>query len=704
MFKATTIILLTVLISLSASGDESRYTDESRYYTIDIMGKRIGYSDYFLCQMGSDVRVASETFISVKMLGQPYDITYQALGIYSLQMKPKRYAVTLAQAGMVTEIYCEFSEKQVKIRLTVGDSTTTKTAQIGDFVLEGNLMDTWNLMFRSMGEITGTRRLQVFSPILGDTTEIEVKLLNVELLPSTEGEEYCNVYKVIFTKLAEEMKLWVTKSDKTMLKMEVPEQQAVIQISRPEDLGEIEEFEALSRVFALSNVLIPNWKDLTYMKTRIKVEAAGELFPFNKLQSDFQKFDGVRHDSIAEGIIETRRYEYQKQNPPPFPMEKVNVDEAFLKPEFNIESDIPDIVAKAQELTIDAADSWNAVHKIATWVFQNIEYKITGGSAKQALVTGEGDCGPHTMLTIALCRAAGIPARIIGGVLYSSVLQGSFGQHYWTEVWMDEDGWIPLDSTTGEIGTLSPAHITLWYVGGVKSLEAEVLEYEPKPKEDDTEPIATSNISWAPGDYRKYTLVKKGEKIGEQSAKVERQLVYESQDALEISETLTLSLPGIKADLQAILIITLNGKPLKWTVEANVNSALQKLDCTFELEQIINHLELAGQKIDRKVSVPEHILLGGNNWISNWSLMTQTLPLEVGKTVKIAMYTPSAMQSMSVTFECKDIQPIKIDGESIECLAVNVIPIGETFYLNRQGEIVRIIDERQNLVIDMLVE
>ena len=486
---AIIIILFTGLICLPS------VSDESRYYTIDMMGKRIGYADYFLYGTKSDVKVVSETFIKVKMLGQPYDITYQALGIYSPQMTPIRYAVTLAQGGMVTEVYCEFSENQVKVKRTMAGSTTTKTSNVGDFMVEGNLMDTWNLMFRSMGEITVTRKFQLFLPLLSDVTEIEVEPMNVELLPSLEGEEYCNVYKVTFTKLNQEMKMWVSQSDKTVLKMEVPEQQAIIQIARPEDLGKIEDFEALSKAFAIANVLIPNWKDLTSMKIRIKVESIGELFSFDELQSDFQKFEGVKEGNIAEGIIETKRYEYKKQNPPPFPIEKINVDAEFLQSGFRVESDDPDIIAKAKELTADATNSWNAVHKIATWVFQNIKYKITGGSAKQALVTKEGDCGPHTILTIALCRAVGIPARMIGGVLYSSTLGGSFGQHYWTEVWMGEDGWIPLDSTSGEIGNLSPAHITLWHAGAVKSLEAEVftsftddfvlrLEYAPKLKAD----------------------------------------------------------------------------------------------------------------------------------------------------------------------------------------------------------------------------
>jgi len=73
-------IVLTGLICFPAAGDESGY------YTIDIMGKRIGYADYFVHESESRVYVASQTFMKVKMLGQPYDVTYQAIGTYSSQI------------------------------------------------------------------------------------------------------------------------------------------------------------------------------------------------------------------------------------------------------------------------------------------------------------------------------------------------------------------------------------------------------------------------------------------------------------------------------------------------------------------------------------------------------------------------------------------------------------------------------------------
>lgn len=59
-----------------------------------------------------------------------------------------------------------------------------------------------------------------------------------------------------------------------------------------------------------------------------------------------------------------------------------------------------------------------------------------------ALETGWYDCQLGSALFIALCRARGIPARLVGGhVLYRPAPTN----HYWAEVWFEESGWTPFD-------------------------------------------------------------------------------------------------------------------------------------------------------------------------------------------------------------------------------------------------------------------
>lgn len=52
------------------------------------------------------------------------------------------------------------------------------------------------------------------------------------------------------------------------------------------------------------------------------------------------------------------------------------------------------------------------------------------------------DCLVGSALIVALCRAQGIPARMVSGYTLNPVLPTT---HTWVEVWIDEKGWAPFD-------------------------------------------------------------------------------------------------------------------------------------------------------------------------------------------------------------------------------------------------------------------
>jgi hypothetical protein len=52
------------------------------------------------------------------------------------------------------------------------------------------------------------------------------------------------------------------------------------------------------------------------------------------------------------------------------------------------------------------------------------------------------DCQLGSSLFIALCRARGIPSRLVSGDMLYDVAPGP---HYWAEIWQDGMGWLPFD-------------------------------------------------------------------------------------------------------------------------------------------------------------------------------------------------------------------------------------------------------------------
>jgi hypothetical protein len=70
-----------------------------------------------------------------------------------------------------------------------------------------------------------------------------------------------------------------------------------------------------------------------------------------------------------------------------------------------------------------------------------------------------GDCRHHALLTAALCRAAGLPARTAIGLLYVYNGGPKLGFHMWAEVCVDGQ-WLGLDSTLGK-GGVSATHVKI---------------------------------------------------------------------------------------------------------------------------------------------------------------------------------------------------------------------------------------------------
>lgn len=148
-----------------------------------------------------------------------------------------------------------------------------------------------------------------------------------------------------------------------------------------------------------------------------------------------------------------------------------------------IESDDPGIVSLARKLTAGSKNSWDAATRLSKWVAENIVGELPGGvSAVNTLKTRGAECGGHSRLLAALCRAAGIPARMSVGCMYVNYYGGSFGQHAWTEVYMGDAGWIPVDATIREIDYSDAGHIRLGKAATFRPEKMEILDYETETR------------------------------------------------------------------------------------------------------------------------------------------------------------------------------------------------------------------------------
>jgi len=122
----------------------------------------------------------------------------------------------------------------------------------------------------------------------------------------------------------------------------------------------------------------------------------------------------------------------------------------WLAPERWIESTAAPIAELAA--TLRRADDTQTARAVYDWVAANLEYAgylPDDLGALSALTDRRGDCTEYATLAVALCRANGIPARMMGGyVCDHDVAPRAADYHNWAEVCL-AGTWRLLDAQKG---------------------------------------------------------------------------------------------------------------------------------------------------------------------------------------------------------------------------------------------------------------
>ncbi len=255
---------------------------------------------------------------------------------------------------------------------------------------------------------------------------------------------------------------WINTDDGYLLKSEGP--RSTQRIADRSMKRRLQRVNLDDHLFAKVGVAITDIPAISRLKVRAVLEPVGNWITPADLNVPGQTFEGTVVENRIEGVFEVHHEKFDGQKAPPFPPDLGRDPElrAFLAPEDFIESDDPVLIRKAEELTSGSRDSWEAARRLSRWVAEEIGYDIPGGaSARNTYDVREGECGAHSRLMAAFCRGVGIPARVVWGCMYVPNLGGSFGQHAWNEVYMGENGWIPVDTTARELDYADSGHIRL---------------------------------------------------------------------------------------------------------------------------------------------------------------------------------------------------------------------------------------------------
>ena len=457
--------------------------NERLYFGVEINGVLCGYGTSDVNDIhyrGVQMRESHDTVnLLLKALGQDMDMQIISRNIFY----PDNFQIAFNQTkfeyntGNITESQTEIYEDYA-LRTEAPKTSADTIFDIAGVIFD-NPLSAQHVINDFIKDTAKERTYRVYDYVRGYIADHIYTLVGEEEV-YLAGQVYnaliINVYN---TKDGTYTKTWVNKEDGMSLKFEVMNR--TIFLADESVMKKIKIADLDNTMFAKVGKNIPNFMQMSYLKVSADIRTAGEEVSVESLNFPGQKFEGTVVENNIQGIFEIEPLRYNGDHAPLFPpeFEDGEFPQKYLKPEIFIESDQAEIIAEARAITAGSADSWEAAVRLSKWVGKEIHGAVPGGTtAIKTYRTREGECGSHSRLLTAFCRAVGIPSRLSIGCMYSPWYGGSFGQHAWTEVYMGKDvGWVAIDATILEYDYVDAGHIRLGEGANFHPKKMEILEY-----------------------------------------------------------------------------------------------------------------------------------------------------------------------------------------------------------------------------------
>ena len=427
---------------------------QEHWYNLALMNTKIGYmhisSDKTEYQEEEVDRHKIDMVMNFKALGTDVTLEITRVEYTGSDLMPRHFLSTSNESGL-KQVEGRIVDGVAYIKTTLNGETTESEVPVPpDTISEHIGVES---LFQQGLKIGDKRNFHIFSfdllkPV---KTEIEVERQDTLTYQSEEKQVYV-LRQTLDMMNGITVKVWLD-SDGVNYRTEVPMMglsMVTTKTDKETALGDTEEVDVV-----LKTRILPSGKRPTPKAKNFKAELklpAGNIA--DVIMSNSQQQLVVTSEKAGRLSIQVPTV--AAEDCPNLPIQ--DAEGEFLGASAYIQTDAPAIRAKTEEILDGEVNSWRAAEKLSEWVHTAItEKKMSGGfgSSLTALESLSGDCTEHTVLFIALARAAGIPARICSGITFA---KDAFYYHFWPEVYVGR--WVQMDPTLGQ--TIADAnHIQL---------------------------------------------------------------------------------------------------------------------------------------------------------------------------------------------------------------------------------------------------
>jgi len=436
--------------------------DEVEYYAVLMEGRKIGHAVH-IRNVDAGIVKTTETLSMVIGRGAvSVSISTAETSIETTEGKPIGFEYTEDLGGM--------GGKKITGRLNEQGRCEVITLEMGiekqkviDWPEGAVMAEGLRLLEIEKGLKEGaTYAARIFSPAMIDVVEGSVRVgptTNIDLfgriLPLTKVDTSMNLQGVVF-------------ASTSYVDSELRAQKTVMPM-----MGMTLELIACDKAFALSENDIVDFLEKLLITSPVELEDVDSaesityfLAPAGGKELSIPSTDNqtVKHTKDGKVIVTVKPVQGTAGAELPYKGDDPRVLGA-LKPAQYLQSDNEQIVSLADKAVGNTKDAAEAARKIENFVSEYITEKnlsVGYASAAEVAASRQGDCTEHAVLTAAICRASGIPSRVVSGIVHIEDFadrKNVFGGHAWTEAYIGGK-WIGLDATRAPNG-FGPGHITM---------------------------------------------------------------------------------------------------------------------------------------------------------------------------------------------------------------------------------------------------